>query len=223
MRALLIKDILIQKRWLPLYGLYSIIFFLMFGLLSDPPDITLVLVLSSVAVGYMILLASFKADRNDTQRFMLSLPVLRTEAVHEKYLLLLLGTLYGFLCTYLLSVIFRLFGDSFVTGQPDGIDALRIISGMLLFSFLLPLYFRFGQLAVRYFIFVLVALGVVLQVVLLIVVATSSGGPNLIDSVIAWYTVRPVLQRNLILAGSGIVIGSLSYLFSYRIFIRKDI
>ncbi|NQT58297.1 MAG: ABC-2 transporter permease [Bacteroidetes bacterium] len=223
MKVLLLKDFLCQKRWIVLYGVYSLIFFLMFGLWEDTPDISFILVLSSIAIGFMVLVGSFKSDKNETPRFMLSLPVTRTEAVHEKFLLMLLGTAYGFAATFIISLIFRIPAIGLTEGTVDPIDFLRITSGMLVLSFLLPIYFKFGQLAVRYFLFAIMGLGVALQAVLLIAISVVKSDRNIIDFVLSWFTRLPVLNRNLVIFAIGLAIFIASYIASLLIYSRKDV
>jgi len=103
MKALLIKDLLIQKRWLPFYGLYSLFFYTLFGIVSDPPDVSIIVVLCSIIIACIIVAGSFRADKNDTPRLLLSMPILRREVVGEKFILLFLAAAYGYISTYLLS------------------------------------------------------------------------------------------------------------------------
>ena len=223
MKVLLLKDFLCQKRWIVLYGVYSLIFFLMFGLWDDTPDISFILVLSSVAIGFMGLVGSFKSDKNETPRFMLSLPITRNEMVHEKFLLMLLGTAYGFITTFIISLICKIPAIGLTNGSVDAMDFLRIVSGMLILSFLLPVYFKFGQLAVRYVLFGVMGLGVALQVVLLITFSLASGQRNIIDFIRSWFTRMPVLNRNLIIFAIGLVIFIASYIVSLLIYSKKDV
>lgn len=223
MSVLLLKDFLCQKRWIILYGVYSIIFFVMFGFWDDTPDISFILVLSSVAIGFMILVGSFKSDKNETPRFMLSLPITRKEAVNEKFLLMLLGTVYGFITTFIISLIFKIPAIGFTEGNVDPIDFLRIVSGMLVLSFLLPIYFKFGQLAVRYFLFGIMGLGVALQIGLLLVFSLANDNRSIIDIIMTWFTRLPVLNRNLIIFAIGLVIFIASYIASLRIYSKKDV
>jgi hypothetical protein len=138
MRVLLLKDFLCQKRWIFFYGVYSLIFFLLFGFWDDTPDISFIMVLSSVAIGFMVLVGSFKSDKNETPRFMLSLPITRTEAVNEKFLLMLLGTIYGFITTFIISLIFKIPAIGFTEGTVDPLDFLRIVSVIQTYYHSLP-------------------------------------------------------------------------------------
>ncbi len=223
MRVLLLKDFLCQKRWIFVYGVYSLVFFLMFGLWEDTPDISFILVLSSIVIGFMVLVGSFKSDKNETPRFLLSLPITRKELVHEKFLLMLLGTAYGFITTYIISLIFSIPTIGFVNGTVDPLDFLRIVSGMLVLSFLLPIYFKFGQLAVRYFLFGVMGLGIALQAVFLIALSVARNNRSMIDIIMSWFTRLPVLNRNLIIFAIGLVIFIVSYIASISIYSKKDI
>lgn len=114
----------------------------------------------------------------------------------------MLGSAYGFLATYLISFIFHIPGVAFAVGTVSFLDILRILSGILILTFMLPIYFRFGELAVRYFIIALMALGVLLQISILISTSTSPHeGCDLIDRTIKWFTHFDKVNGNLFIFG----------------------
>ncbi|MCK5154921.1 MAG: ABC-2 transporter permease [Spirochaetales bacterium] len=122
------------------------------------------------------------------------------------------------------SLIFKIPVIGFTEGTVDPIDFLRIVSGMLILSFLLPIYFKFGQLAVRYFLFTIMGLGVVLQVVLLIMISVvSDKGGSVINLIMTCFTQFTVINRNLTLFGISLVIFIASYIASLTIYSRKNI
>jgi hypothetical protein len=94
---------------------------------------------------------------------------------------------------------------------------------MLVLSFLLPIYFKFGQLAVRYFLFAIMGLGVALQIVLLLAFSLANDNRSIIDIIMNWFTRIPVLNRNLIIFAIGLIIFITSYIASLYIYSRKDV
>ena len=224
MKTLLLKDLIYQRKWFIAYALYGSLFYLLFVITRESYDLSFVLVLSSLAIGFMILIGSFKADRGETPLFLQSLPISRSSFVHEKFLLLALGTLFGAICTILLGWVFTLplFGLSL--GTLGLIDSVRILTGMMLLSPLLAFYFAFGHLATRYFLFAFMGIGVAVQVVFVIIIGTSTPGrPNPIDMIIEWYTSIPRFTRNMTLFVMALAVFSVSYLVSLMIYRRKDL
>lgn len=224
MKALFLKDILHQKWVIVFGGFYSLFFFLLFALAGDSLSVSFIYPLVAVAVGYMILLGSFKADKNDTPVFMLSLPISKRDWVNGKFLLLLAAVIYGMVTTAILGALallpFLHMADRWIVP----IDLVRIFIGMGLFSGILPFYFAFGQKAVRYAVVALVALGVVIQLALLVSLSVAGQETgHLIDLVIAWFTSIPMMKRNLAFALVATIILAGSYLFSIWYFPRKDL
>ena len=223
MRTLLIKDFLCQKRVLPFYGLYSLLFFILFSILGEAPDVSFIFVFSSIMVGFLVISGSFKSDKGRTYRFLMSLPVGRDAVVHEKMLLLLLGTIFGVLSTAVFTLIFSSGFLPLTRGVVDPLDAVRIITGMMCISLLVPFYLRFGVLVVKYFLIGLVGLGVALQVGFILMLASAADGPNLLDKTIAWYTSWSVLQRNTVLFLIALLVFTASYIVSIRVFRKKEL
>ena len=226
MKALLLKDTLAQKPNLMLGALYSLIFFVAFGLLDDAPSSSFVYVFSGVAVGFTMLLGSFKLDVNDTPRFMFSLPISRRTAVREKFVLLALGTMYGTLWAMLFGLVFMIPAIGWSTGAITGLDLLRIVSGMMLLSFFIPLYFRVGHTIIRYTLVIGMVLLVAGQVVGMLVLSfrQGPGGPiPFLDVIFGWMKGGGDLFRNLLIAGIGLGIAILSYAASQLIWRHRDI
>lgn len=226
MRALLLKDTLAQKPNIVLGGLYSLIFFAAFGLIGDSPLSSVVYVFCGVAVGYTILLGSFKLDVNDTPRFMFSMPISRRTAVNEKFVLLLLGTLYGAACAVLLGGVLSLAGTGWATGLITGLDALRILSGMLLLSFFIPLYFLVGHMIIRYILVIGLGLLVAGQVAgMLVISLRAEPGRSIpfLDFIFGWMSGGGNLNRTLIMLAAGAVVAAASYVASRLVWRRHEI
>lgn len=224
MKALLLKD-LIAQRWNILFGaLYSLIFILAFSLVGEAPQGGFIYIVSGVVVGYMVLLGSFSADKNDTPRFLLSLPATRGDAVNEKFLLLFLATTFGTICAVAIGAVAAIISSDVATVEP--MYLLRIAGGMLAISFVIPFYFRFGHQMIRYLIFALMGVGVIAQIVamLLLTFARERGGPvALFDAIMRFVRSGANLERNLWFVGIGAVICLASYLASRLIYLRREI
>ncbi len=226
MKALLLKDILAQKPNLVLGALYSLIFFVAFRLIGDSPGSSFVYVFSGVAIGYSLLLGSFKLDTNDTPRFMFSLPISRGTAVSEKFVLLALGTIYGTVWATIFGMFFAIPAIGWSSGPIAGLDLLRIASGMMLVSFLIPLYFKVGYTITRYMLIIGMAVLVAGQVAGMFVLNITRGANRsvlLFDAIIGWMKGGGDLSRNLVIVGIGLGIALLSYAASQLIWRRKEI
>jgi hypothetical protein len=226
MKALLIKDVLVQKPNMILGAVYSLLLFALLALARAIENPGFVYALTGIGVGGMITLGSLGGDKNDSVRFTLSLPVTRVQAVTGKYVLLLLATIYGTGFAALFGALLSLPGIDIVPMGIRGLDLLRIAVGMLIMTFTLPFYFRFGYLMIRYLIIGLLVLGVVLQVVAMLVITLSSGSSRrivLFDWIMDLYKNGDPIRNNLILLGIGAAICVLSYVVSMIIYTRKDL
>lgn len=220
MKALLMRDVLTQRWTIVLASVYSLFFFGMFVVIEEPAG-SLAYVVSGIAGGVMVTLGSFKADRNSTLVLMLSLPVTKREAVHEKFLLLFASAAFGFAAAIAMGAVVAATGQAVM--PPTGIDAMRVAAGTCLLSALIPIYLRFGHKAVQVMVVGLLGLGIALQLTLGILVAVSPRSlTDVVDAVIAWYTRMPVVSRNLLWLGSGVFIAAVAYAISLWFFPRRD-
>ena len=224
MKTLLIKDILCQKKIIIFSSLYSLIFFIGYGLFGESVSASFVIILSSFASGLMITFGSFKSDANDTPVFMLSLPVTKTRAVQEKFLLLFAAAFFGLVCSSLFSLLFSIKAIAWSHGWFNFGQIITLIGITGIFSFFLPLYFRFGQMAVRYALIGILVLGVLLQVIFAVGLSfldtsLKAGLAKVIDT---FASMDPDLTRLTIFI-AGITVLIISYLISLRIYKRKDL
>ena len=225
MKALLMKDTLAQKPNLVLGALYSLIFFIAFGLVGDSPSSSFVYVISGIAVGFTVLLGSFKLDVNDTPRFMFSLPISRSTGVNEKFVLLVLGTLYGTVCAMVFGLVMSLPAIGWAHGLPTGLDVMRITSGMLVMTFIIPLYFRVGHTVIRYILVIGLSALVAGQVAAMLVISLRRGGGAIpfLDVLFGWIQGGGDLRRNLAIFAVGLGIAVISYVASHLIWRRREI
>jgi ABC-2 family transporter len=225
MKALLLKDALAQKPNLVLGGLYSLIFFVAFGLIREAPASGFIYVFTGVVVGVTILLGSFKLDANDTPRFMFSLPISRSTAVNEKFVLLALGTIYGTLCAVVFGAIFTIPAIGWSTGFITGLDLLRIVAGMMIVSFFIPLYFRVGHTIIRYVLIIGVGLLVGGQVVAMLSLSSRQSpgrAAAFLDFIFGWLQGGGDTSRTLTIAAIGAGVMLVSYAASQLIWRRRD-
>ncbi|TFH53564.1 MAG: ABC-2 transporter permease [Candidatus Zixiibacteriota bacterium] len=225
MEALLIRDLITQRFNILLGAFYSLIFIGAFGLVGDMPEGGFVYIVSGIAVGYMILLGSFGADKNETPRFMLSLPATRWQAVTEKFVLLFVATAFGTLCAAGLGALAGAFPGVELMGI-DPMHILRIVGGMLVLSFVIPFYFKFGHQMIRYLMFTLLGVGVVAQIVAMVLLSflrERQGPVRLFGLIMDFVKSGGSLERNLWLVGIGAAVCLVSYLVSLRIYLRRDI
>jgi len=226
MKALLLKDTLAQKPNLVLGALYSLIFFVAFGLIGDTPSSSFIYVITGVAVGYTILLGSFKLDVNETPRFMFSMPISRATAVNEKFVLLALATLYGTLWSVIFGTIFAIPAVGWATSSITALDLLRIVSGMMILSFFIPLYFRLGHDVIKYILVIGVALLVAGQVVGMLVLSfrePDGGSIAFFDFIFGWLRGGGSVSRNLVIGAIGLGVASFSYAISRLIWRSREI
>jgi len=226
MKALLLKDTLAQKPNLLLGALYSLIFFVAFGLVNDAPNSSFIYVISGIAGGLMMLLGSFKLDVNDTPRFMFSLPISRATAVNEKFVLLAFGTIYGTLWAILFGTVLAIPAIGWSSGTITGLDLLRIASGMMMLSFFIPLYCKVGHTIIRYTLIIGMVVLVAGQVVAMLFLSLRTGpgrSSPFLDAVFGWVNGGGNLPRNLVIAGVGLVVALLSYAASQLIWRRREI
>jgi hypothetical protein len=221
MKALWIRDLISQRFVIALTAVYSLFFFGLFAGVDAQPG-SLVYVVSGIAGGLMITFGSFKADRDRTPVFMLSLPVTRGDAVNEKYLLLLASTAFGLVCAALFGLVLRVVGwtETWITG----LDIVRVLSGMGILMITLPFYLRFGHKAVQILMVSALGLGVALQVGLLVLATVSSSSfSQVVDAVLAWYGRTPIIRRNVLWLITGSAVGAISFVASHLVYRRHEI
>ena len=226
MKALLIKEILVQKFNVILGAFYSLILFLLLGLARDIEDPGFIYALSGIAVGAMITLGSVGGDRGNTHRFTLSLPITRAQVVNGKFLLTFLSTAYGIACAAAIGGLLSIPAIGFVSRGVNGLDLLRVAAGMLLVTAMMPFYFRFGHMMIRYFLFALIGLGIILQVIGVVVLSLSrnrSGGIIFFDWLFGMFRDNDPIRTNLILVAVGAGVCLIAYLVSMLIYTRRDL
>lgn len=217
MIALLYKDIIIQKKMVVFAGIYSVFFFAMMAFMPENPQPGFVYAFSPVVVAFMLIFGAFKADKNDTEVFVYSLPYTRDDLTAAKFLSMGVYALFGIVTTAVFGALFCLLPDIHRWYVP--LDFLRILNGLFFLSIFLPFYFRFGFAIVKIVVVVLLSLGVAVQVAFLGM--QFSGDKNFLVRAIDAFLAAPVLRRNLVITAILAAAFALSLLLSIRINRRK--
>lgn len=220
MKALLVADWLGLRRVLPLYGLYGLIFIGGLGWMEDGISLSFATVVSSLGICLMVLLQSFKAEEKGGELFLASLPLRPADRLHAKLILMAWAGAFGFIATALLGLLASLPPLRLRLGGLGPLDALRVLSGILALSAILPLWFRFGIQAVRIGTFVGLALGVVLQVGLM--ARLGDGGKPLLLVLLDRFTALDLLTRNLGILAASLLVAGVSYVASRAVLARRE-
>ena len=142
-------------------------------------------------------------------------------------MLLALGTLYGTFCAVVFGLILSIPAIGWAAGLPSALDLLRIVSGMLVLTFFIPLYFRVGHTIIRYVLVIGLGLAVAGQVAGMVVVSMRSGTQRsipLFDTIFGWIRGGGGnVPRNLVIFAIALGIAFISYVASRRIWARREI
>jgi len=224
MKALLLRDIELRKGWLFFWGTYSLLFFLPSLAFGDwRPSMPLVLVLAPVVVGLIWVVGGAKVEASTPDSLIASFPVPRVALADAKFLQMLLAAAYAFITTLACGAVLSALGLPIEFEGLDWLVAPRIVAGLGLGSWLLPLFIRFGQDFARIFMVAGISVMVVLQLGLALLLGSREGPMALaLGSAREWYGALPLVGRNLALAGAGLAVGMVSWLVSRRIAERKE-
>ena len=222
MRSLIIKDILIQKRLIIVMGLYSLFFFILFGLLDEPVLSRFVYILNGTIVALVITLGSFKGDRKGSENFTASLPVSRREIAGGKFAVLFLGAVYGIATAGLIGLVLRFAAPRFC----DEILSLRAILGVFIgaaiCSFVIPLALIIGQTGMKIILVSLLSVTVAANIMTL-VSSSGSAGHSLVSTVIRSLEEMGVAGRFRLFGFAGAAILALSAAGSLLFYPKKNI
>ncbi|MDP3177409.1 MAG: ABC-2 transporter permease [Spirochaetaceae bacterium] len=224
MKALLLRDIELRKSWLFFWGTYSLFFFMPSLVLSDwRPSMPFVLVLAPVAVGLIWVVGGAKVEVSTPDSLIASFPLPRVAFADAKFLQMVMAAAYAFLTTLVCGALLLALGLPIEFAGLDWLVALRIVAGLGLGSWFLPLFIRFGQDFARIFMIAGLSVMVVLQLGLALFLGSREGPIALaFRSAREWYAALPLVGRNLVLAGAGLAVALASWLASRRIAERKE-
>ena len=150
MYTLIKKDFLIQKRNLLLSVVISVLFLAVWTNYN--------LMISTIMISYMLVFgASAFEDKNNSDKFLVSLPISKTKIVFAKYLSVYVFAAYAFVLNVLLITIFDVLRFP-ITTAPATIQEILAAIGLLTVyvSIALPIIFKFGFAKSRMITFILI-------------------------------------------------------------------
>jgi len=159
---LIVKDILIQKKTL-LYSLIYAIFASAFFSSLGPNGFGLYM-LSPMAITYMfITLAVSYDDKNKSDIIINSLPLKRSEIVISKYISIFPFAILGFVYSILIGFIGKAIGLPMFTRPISVFNIVFVLTSVCIFSSIFfPVYFKIGNLRMKFFNVILLMLIILL-------------------------------------------------------------
>lgn len=146
------KDILNQKKTVIFAGAYSLLFLIIFTISSieQTSFISIVKTASPIMTMYMLLLGTFKDEKNHFDGYIAALPVSRKEIVFSKFAGAGLFLLYGMAMTSLVLWLYGLLPMALPFQFYSAGEFIGLISGMAVLMILLPFFFKYGYDVIRY-------------------------------------------------------------------------
>lgn len=142
---LVIKDLLVQKKYIPFSAAFGLMMLLLFGL-QGGPLVPASYVFIPFAISYFFLINSCQAEeKNNSEIILNSLPISRKEIVMSKYLLSLLITLATLAFVSLAGGILISVGIAGMTLITYLESTLALVLSLFFLSLYLPLFFKFGH------------------------------------------------------------------------------
>ncbi|WP_411679906.1 ABC-2 transporter permease [Clostridium thailandense] len=174
---LVLKDILIQKKYL----FFSIVYFFFFTFMfKDHPSILFGTV--PIMISYMLLIGACGFDDKNKSEIMLnSLPINRVTLVISKYISVCVFISIGIFLTFAFTNILSFSGiihfDRLITSE----DILVDVVGTMFFSALyFPIHFKFGYQKTRYFLIIIFCFVFAAPSILVKTIFKSGPTPNFI-------------------------------------------
>ena len=217
MFSLVLKDILIQKK----YVLFSIIYAFFFSFMFKSTDSSMLFIMIPIMVSYMLIIgACGYDDKNKCEIMLNSLPINRTTLVISKYISTFVFILIGLLLTLATTTILNSLGFGHFNKPMNLENILGPVVGVLLLSCLyFPLYFKFGYQKSRYFLISVFFLIFAIPTTLSKIIAKGNTPPSFIvylnsqpDSLITTFII--IIAFIILLA---------SMLLSIRFYLNKDL
>lgn len=218
MFSLVLKDILVQKKYV-LFSLFYA-FFLSFVFKSNS-DASMIFIMIPSMVAYMFVLgACGYDDKNKCEIMLNSLPINRSILVISKYLSTLTFIFIAILLTFVAATILNLFGFAHFNILMNLKNALSSGVGILLFACLyFPFYFKLGYQKSRYFLIGAFFLIFAIPTTLSKIIPKGSTPP----SFIVYLNSQPNLLIGAFIAVVMFIILLISIFFSTRFYINKDL
>ncbi|NMM64767.1 ABC-2 transporter permease [Clostridium sp. P21] len=148
MLNLILKDVLIQKKYLLISVLYALFFAFCFQ-----SNASMMFVMIPTMIPYLLILGACGFDDKNKSEIMLnSLPIDRTTLVIAKYLSSLFFIFMGILLTFVFTTLLNFLGFIHMNRLMNLEDILSITVGVLIICCVyFPFYFKFGYQKSRYF------------------------------------------------------------------------
>lgn len=213
---LVLKDILIQKKYL----LFSIVYFFFFTFMFKAhPSVLFGTV--PIMISYMLLIGACGFDDKNKSEIMLnSLPINRVTLVISKYISVCVFIFIGVFLTFMFTTILNSSGVIHFDRLITSTDILVDVVGTLFFgSLYFPIHFKFGYQKTRYLLVVIFCL--VFAAPSIWVKTVLKGGPT--PNFIVYLNSQP----NWIITSFIIIITCIvfliSLLFSIKCYVNKDL
>jgi hypothetical protein len=148
MLSLILKDVLIQKKYLLVSVLYALFFSFCFQ-----SNTSMIFTMIPTMIPYMLILGACGFDDKNKSEIMLnSLPIDRTNLVISKYLSSLVFIFMGILLAFVFTTLLNFSGFIHMNRLMNLEDVLSVTIGILIIVCLyFPCYFKFGYQKSRYF------------------------------------------------------------------------
>ncbi len=224
MLKLVAKDLRAQRGLMLFWGLYSLCFYAPALFLEDwSPSLGFVLVLIPVVVGLLFVIGAAKAENAGAELLVASFPVSRRMLADVKFVGMALAAAYGFATSLAFGLLFGAATARIGLGGLDWLILPRIVAGLGLLSWLIPLYLRYGSDFIRKFAVIGLATAVAAQGVLAILVGRRDGAfAEAFGELARAYRSRPPEARSLAFAAAGLGVGLVSWIAARRIMARKE-
>lgn len=209
MRSLLKKDIYLMWKVAPAIPFIMLMCSLL--CLRNQSHWGILMEIGILAVG-MVVLGIEVDEGNRWQVYQDTLPLSRSTAVREKYLLLCLSAFAGTVMQMLFNTVYGLLkGGRIEAGNILFLPMIIFVSAMVFGSVQLPFYFRYGSVRGRIVYRITMAFG-------LVAVATLSQKLKIPKHI----PLHPTVLFG-ILFGIGLVVCVVSYLISVRVYRKRDL
>lgn len=220
MSRLILKDILLSKKMLPLVALYGIFMIFAFNRSAEFGDTGYIG--GVVAVAYiMISRAAAYDDINKSEMMLLSLPLPRWRIVLAKYLSVIVYSVIGTLSYFFGVFIVKALQLSFNTTTLS-MEAIvgMIISLSIITSVYFPVYFKYGYMKSKFVIFILFFVGFFF--IPIIFGKIVSNNLTWLNSLYEQINQLPDMFVGLILLGIFLIISIISYFISLRFYTKRE-
>lgn len=218
MFGLVLKDILVQKKYVVFSIFYAIFFSIIF---KSTADSSMVFNMIPIIVSYMLIIgACAYDDKNKCELMLNSLPINRTILVISKYISTLIFIFMAIILTFAATTIIDFSGLSHFKRPVNLEDILGPVVAILFFTSLyFPIYFKLGYQKSRYFMIAVFFLLFAIPTTLSKIIPKDSTPP----SFIVYLNTQPDFIIALFIVAVMSILFLISIFFSVRFYINKDL